>query len=220
VKELAMSVIPLTIEGADRTIVTIQDDFNTESRAALMQGADLGQFAEVGTSNVSYDLRVGLRYRDHRERPVKQLSEKSEIGLRPGAAIIIETAEYLHLPRMMYGSIAPKVSLLQLGLSSTYSKVDPGYHGHLLITLFNLGKATLRLKKGDRFCALTLFEVGTGARLYDKDPKQIDAQPAGQPRRKVREWLEANHIYITIALIIATLYPAIEHLIKFIRSRP
>jgi len=216
---LAVSVIPLIFAGESRTIVTNQDDFDIESRALLMQGADLTQFAEVGTSNISYDLRVGIRYRDHRERPVKQLSEKSEIRMRPGAAIIIETAEYLHLPRMMYGSIAPKVSLLQLGLSSTYSKVDPGYHGHLLITLFNLGKATLTLKKGDRFCALTLFEVGAGARLYDKDPKQIDAQPAGQPRRKVREWLEAHHIFITIALIVATLLLASEHLITFIWSR-
>lgn len=184
-----------------------------------MQGADLVQLTEEGASNVSYDLRVGQRYRDHKERPVKQLSGSSVINLRPGAAIIIETAEYLHLPRMMYGSIAPKVSLLQQGLSTTYSKIDPGYRGHLLITLFNLGKATLPLKQGDRFCALTLFDVGEGARLYNKQPKQIDAQPAAQPRRRLRDRLEANHIYITLVLTVGTLIVIFEPLIARLLSR-
>ncbi len=205
-----MSVIPLTTEGANRSVVTNQDDFNVDHRAVLMQGADLDQLTEVGASNVSYDLRIGQRYRDHKERAVKQLSGSSEVELRPGAAIIIETAESLHLPRMMYGSIAPKVSLLQKGLSTTYSKIDPGYHGHLLITLFNLGKTTVPLKQGDRFCALTLFEVGEGARLYDKESKQIDAEPA---RRGLRDRLEANQIYITLFVAIGTVLALFQPLI-------
>lgn len=208
-----MSVIPLTIEGINRTVVTNQEDFDVEQRAVLLQGADLGQLTEKDVSNISYDLRIGSRYRDHKDRSVKQLTGASGIKLRPGAAIIIETAESLHVPRMMYGSIAPKVSLLQRGLSTTYSKIDPGYHGHLLITLFNLGRTTVRLKRGDHFCALTLFEVGEGARLYNKESKQIDARLAAHPRRTVRDWLEANNIFLTLAVAIGTLILAFEPLI-------
>ena len=218
-EEPPVSVIPLVVSGANRTVVVNQREFDTARRAVLLQGAEIAQFTEAGTSNVSYDLRIGERYRDHKERTVKQLSEPGEITLKPRAAFIIETAEYLQLPVMMYGSIAPKVSLLQRGLSTTYSKVDPGYRGHLLVTLFNLGETTVTLQRGQRFCALTILDVSEGARLYDKEPKQLDTQLAGEPRRKAREWLEEKHIYITIAWMVATVLTALEGLMVFLRSR-
>ena len=111
--------------------------------------------------------------------------ENGVLKLSPGSAFIIQTEEYVHLPRRMYGTIAPKVSLLQQGLSTTFSKVDPGYPGHLLITLFNLGKTSVTLKRSAPFCALTLYEVAPGARLYRKGTQQIAASLAKQPRRSI-----------------------------------
>lgn len=106
-----------------------------------------------------------------------------------------------------------------MGLSSTYSKVDPGYNGHLLITLFNLGKTTVTLHREERFCALTLFDVAPGARLYEKGTKQIAAQSVKQPRRSFREWVDVHHTVVTIVLIFATFFLALEHLITFLLSR-
>ena len=57
-------------------------------------------------------------------------------------------------PRLMFGHIVPKVGRLQEGLSNTSSKIDLGYHGNLLVTMFNLSKNTRSLKSGDRFCTM------------------------------------------------------------------
>jgi len=135
-----MSVIPLTIGGEHPTVVQTQEEFGIEGPAILIRNLDLAQLTQENSSNVSYDLRVGLQCRDHSEQTVKDIPAGGVITLYPGSALIIQTEESIHLPRRLYGTIAPKVSLLQVGLSSTFSKVDPGYNGHLLITLFNLGK--------------------------------------------------------------------------------
>jgi len=116
----------------------------------------------------------------------------------------------------MYGTIAPKVSLLQQGLSTTFSKVDPGYPGNLLITLFNLGKTTVTLKRGEPFCSITLVSVAPGARLYSKGPKQLTAPPTKQPRRSIRQWLTDHHVAIAAIGICVTIIVIIEQLIVFV----
>jgi deoxycytidine triphosphate deaminase len=211
-----MTVIPLKTEGPNRTVVQSQEDFNVEGNAVLIAGLDLAQLNEQGASNTSYDLRVGKQYRDHTEPHPKDIPDTGSITLYPGSAFIIQTEELVHLPRRMYGIIAPKVGLLQDGLSTTFSKIDPGYPGPLLVTLFNLGQTTRTLKRKERFCAFTLFEVAPGARLYEKGAKQITAQLAKQPRRSFREFLEVHHVAVMIALIIVTLLLALEHLLTFI----
>ena len=144
---------------------------------------DVAQLHEERASNVSYDLRIGKKYRDHREAEPREISEHGVITLYPGSALIIQTEEYVHLPRRLFGTIAPKVKLLENGLSTTFSKVDPGYYGHLLITLFNL-ETVRTLRRGDKFCALTLFKVAPGARLYEKGPPTAcrAAGPTKPPR--------------------------------------
>jgi dCTP deaminase len=214
----AVSVIPLTIIGPDRSVVQKQAEFEVDGRRLLLTGLQEEQFSEEGASNVSYDLRVGSQYKDHREQLVKELPPKGVVTLRPGSAIIVQTEEFLHLPRCMYGSIAPKVSLLQQGLSTTYSKVDPGYNGHLLVTLFNLGKTTVDLERGKRFCALSVLEVAPGARLYDKGSKQINAPPAKAPRRGVREFLEQYHLVATVVTAVVAMLLAIAKLISWLES--
>lgn len=197
-----MSVIPLTTDGADRTVVQSQQDFEIEGEAVLIMELDVAQLNEERASNVSYDLRVGKKYRDHRKGEPTEIPQDGVITLYPGSALIIETEEYIHLPRRLFGIIAPKVKLLENGLSTTFSKVDPGYYGHLLITLFNLGQTVRELRRGSKFCALTLFKVGAGARLYEKGPQQL---PARLGRRKFRELIEVHHVTVTIGLIVATL---------------
>ncbi len=184
-----MSVIPLKHEGDNPTVVSTHQDFQklggVEGRTLLIEGLDPAQLnPQREDSNVSYDLRVGPRYKDHRTQVEKEIPKEGEIKLRPGSALIIRTEEYVHLPRSMYGAISPKVTLVQMGLPHTYSKVDPGYHGHLLVTLFNLGETVVKLKRLDRFCALTIFDVAPGAILYTKPGKSIPGELAKPPRLK------------------------------------
>ena len=210
-----MSVVPLFIDGSAPTVVQKQEDFQLEGDAVLIADLDPSQLREGNSSNVSYDLRIGSKYRDHRKQDPNEINEGGVVTLRPGQALIIQTQEYVHFPRRLVGIIAPKVRLLESGLSTTFSKVDPGYRGNLLITLFNLGQTVRKLKRGDAFCALTLLRVDGGARLYDKGPQQITARLAKQPRRTLSEWLLPHHVTATLVLIGATILLALATAVDF-----
>jgi len=221
-----VSVIPLIADGLNPTVVQTQQNFKVDGHAVLIGNLDLAQLDDEANSNVSYDFRVGDKYRSHRERDPKEIPDGGVITLHPGSALIIQTEEYVHLPRHMFGIIAPKVSLLQQGLSTTFSKVDPGYNGHLLITLFNLGQTTRTLRRGQSFCAFSVINVSGGARPYNQEAKQLQARVGQKLPEWIREWLEANHvgvmvvlIVVTFLLIVATLLLTAAHLITLISTR-
>jgi dCTP deaminase len=194
-----MSVFPLISSGHDRNVVdsdqAFQDAGGLEGKTLLIKNLDQDQLSSPAASedsNTSYDLRVGQEYRDHRDIGKSELPKGQELKLLPGAAIVIETEESVQLPRSMFGHIVPKVSLLQKGISNTCSKVDPGYHGHLLVTIFNLGKKEVSFKRGERFCSLYILDVKPGARAYSKDGKRIPGTAKGHRLQKTLDWLEAN----------------------------
>ncbi len=205
-----MAVIPLILDGETRTVVKNKEDFEKlcggrEGHTVLITDLDDTQFADSRDSNVTYDLRVGPKYRDHRGTHVYDLGEKGEILLRPGGAVIIQTEEQLCVPRTMFGQIVPKVTLLQKGISNTSSKVDPGYTGPLLITVFNLGKRSEPLRRKDRLCTLCFFKVGDGARLYNKAPKAIDNPEQQPPRgRRIWDWIRNNQPNLMFIVAVAS----------------
>lgn len=208
-----MGVIPFIIDEPNRTIVERRVDFEAagglEGNVIMIQGLDRAQLLSKDDTNASYDLRVGVEYRDHRDANKKDLAENSIIRLLPGAAVIIQTEEFVHFPKSAFGHIVPKVGLLQKGISNTSSKVDPGYNGPLIITVFNLGKKTVPLKRGDPFCTLYVLQVLEGARPYDKPPKQIRGEPSGRLWQTLRDLLEANSAIVMVFLTIAILMLAI-----------
>jgi len=203
-----MSVIPLAL---GKTVVTTKDGFDqSEGRhgtALLIQNFDESQLIE-GSPNLSYDLRIGAVYKDHRDGGRRDLADNGSITLLPGGAIIIETEEDLHLPQSMFGYIVPRVKWLQEGVSNTLSKVDPGYNGHLLVTLFNLGKKTATIPRRERFCSLVVHWVATepDVYLYDKPAKRIVGPLEGLTwLQSLRNLIEAHPATATIVLALATL---------------
>lgn len=215
-----MGVIPLIVEGPNQTVVEYRKEFETagglEGKVILIQGLDRNQLLSLNDTNVSYDFRVGCEYRDHRDAGKKDLLQDGIIELLPGATVIIETEEFVHFPKSVFGHIVPKVSLLQKGISNTSSKVDPGYNGKLLITVFNLGKQKVQLRRGERFCSLYVLQVLEGARPYDKPPKRIVGEARRQTWQRSRDLLEANSSLVMVALIIVTLILTIVQIIQLI----
>ena len=203
-----MSVIPLAL---GQTVVTTKEEFDTSlgrhGNALLIQNFDEGQLV-AGSPNLSYDLRIGAVYKDHRDGGRRDAADSGSITLLPGGAIIIETEEDLHMPQSMFGYIVPRVKWLQEGVSNTLSKVDPGYNGHLLVTLFNLGKKTATLPRRERFCSLVVHQVGNDpeAYLYDKPAKRIVGPLEGLTWwQTLRNLIEAHPATATIVLALATL---------------
>src|SRR6266481_1175766 len=172
-----MSVIPLLKTGDNPSVVATKDEFTLaggfNGKALLISNIDEKQLLpDDKESHLSYDLRVGQEYKDHRDRQKQGLPEKGKITLLPGVAVILQTEESVCLPRCMFAYIIPRVSILQKGISNIVSKVDPGYDGPLVITVFNLGKRTIELNRRERFCSLVVHQVLDGAGLYDK-PAQL-----------------------------------------------
>ena len=200
-----MPLLPLTIAGEPRTVVLTTEDFDHDGHAILIKAADESQLRPIGNEcNISYDLRVGERYQDHRDRAAHELGEGDHIELLPGNSVIIETLEEVVFPRWLFGQIVPKVSLLQKGIANTPTKIDPGYSGPLLVTAFNHGKRPEQLKRGQRFCAMFVQTVGEGVRPYSKPGKRLRGEQRQRPWQRIRDLLEANIAAVTVALLLVT----------------
>jgi deoxycytidine triphosphate deaminase len=194
-----VSVIPL-IRG--KTVVDSKPAFEQmrgrEGEVILIMDLDKDQLLpdEKLDSNVTYDLRVGRKYRDHRDAGERELLPGQNIELAPSNAVIIETLEEVHLPRSRFGYIVPKVKWLQCGISNTSSKIDPGYPGPLLVTVFNLGKEVVSLTRGERFCTAVFHDVLPGALLYNKAPKRLAADSKSGTLSWLRDVWDRNGVTV------------------------
>lgn len=200
-----MGVIPFVLDGPQRSVVENKDDFDRGGNVVCIESLDKAQLLSSSEANACYDLSVGAEFRDHRDSGKRELLQQSdEITLHPGAAVIIETEEVVHFPKSIFGQIVPKVSLLQQGITNTSSKVDPGYEGHLLITLFNLGKKTIPLHRHQHICSLYLLQVLGDSRPYSKTGKRIHGEASRNSWQQLRDFLERNTAPIMVILLIAT----------------
>lgn len=215
-----MSVVPFILNGSSRTIVENRQEYETagglDGNVIFIQNLDTDQISNTKSSNVSYDLRVGDEYRDHRDSGTTDLLNNQAIRLQPGAAVIIETAELVQFPKSRFGHIVPKVSLLQDGLSNTSSKVDPGYEGKLFITVFNLGKREISLKKGQKFCTLYALDVATKDEVtpYAKGPQRITGNSKKNLLSRILDFIELKQAYFTILLTLATVLLTLVQIIQ------
>lgn len=220
-----MSVIPFVLEGSPKTVVETKQEFQQEGglegEVILIQNLDRSQIINTQSSNASYDLRIGNEYKGHDDANKRDLLDEEEIRLDPNSAVIIETMEVVSFPKSRFGHIVPKVSLLQHGISNTSSKIDPGYNGHLLITVFNLGKKTIRLKKNDPFCTLYVLGIGEGVVAYEKIGKKLPGNSV--PKNTVAEladYVERHPTLFNVVLtIVTTIATAVTILAIFQQSQ-
>ncbi len=200
----AVPIIPFITEGEEPTVVFDPRAFRLKGGAVRIVNADANQLDPTNTDcNASYDLRVGKNFRDHRDLNGSAVGNEG-IKLLPGMAVIVETKEEVHFPNTAFGQIAPKVSLLQKGISNTPSKIDPGYSGRLLITVFNHGRQTYMLKPGERFCSMFVTSVEAGIRPYTKPGQQIQGSAVKGYLRGAMDWIGRHNPELTGVLILIT----------------
>jgi hypothetical protein len=126
-----MSVIPLVV---GQTVATTEADFERfggrQGKTLLIRNFDTEQLSGQ-QPNLSYELRVGPEYKDHRDGSKWPVTQDEPITLLPGAAVIIETEESLHMPKGMFGYIVPKVRWLQLGICvDRFSEIENRVSSH------------------------------------------------------------------------------------------
>lgn len=104
---------------------------------------------------VVVDLRVGDRYRVPGKS--RWFDLKKPYLLRPGRCALIRTEEKVQLPENVFASIFSRGGLSAKGLIVSNTKIDPLFSDYLNIPVFNAGKQTIRLERGDRFCSVAFY---------------------------------------------------------------
>ena len=109
----------------------------------------------------TYELRVGAEYRLlHDPHTPRRLGEGENFELGPGETALLLTEEFLALPRNVMGLIVPRARRIFEGGSLNSTRVDPTWHGNLLVGFANLGKSPTAVYRGDSVCTLYFAETG------------------------------------------------------------
>ncbi len=137
-------------------------------------------------SGVSIDLRLGNRFRvfsSHNTPYIDLSGSRAEVNqavekvmgdevllddedtfvLHPGELALGVTLESITLPDDLVGWLDGRSSLARLGLMVhvTAHRIDPGWHGNIVLEFFNSGKLPLALRPGMSIGAMS-FETLTG----------------------------------------------------------
>ena len=93
--------------------------------------------------------------------------EKDVYILHPGDFVLSQSLEYIRLPNNFVATVDGRSGLGRLGLIvQTAGWVDPGFQGHLVFELCNLGSAPIILRPFIRIARLTLIKTSLTKRPY------------------------------------------------------
>ena len=111
------------------------------------------------------------------------LPEGEAFYLHPGELALAVTLESVTLPDNVVGWLDGRSSLARLGLMVhvTAHRIDPGWHGHIVLEFFNSGKLPLALRPGMVIGALSFEPMsGSADRPYNRrqDAKYKNQQGA------------------------------------------
>ena len=111
------------------------------------------------------------------------LPEGEAFYLQPGELALAVTLESVTLPDNVVGWLDGRSSLARLGLMVhvTAHRIDPGWHGHIVLEFFNSGKLPLALRPGMVIGALSFEPMsGSADRPYNRrqDAKYKNQQGA------------------------------------------
>ncbi len=118
----------------------------------------------------SLDLTIGDIYIPGKAsgRPGAHDKPRTQFSLQQGETAIVRTAESVALPSDIGGIAFPPASLSLTGLLTTNpGHLDPGYEGPLHLTLINMGREAISLKKGGRIVRVLFYRMsGDAAEPY------------------------------------------------------
>jgi len=91
--------------------------------------------------------------------------------IEPGEFAVLVTEEFVYLPNTVMALLSMRNRYKQMGLISVSGfHVDPGFHGKIVLTVYNAGPQEILLKYGERMFMLAFSDVGNNARPYGKGP--------------------------------------------------
>ena len=99
------------------------------------------------------------------------IDEGQAFFLHPGELALAATHESVTIPDDLVGWLDGRSSLARLGLMVhvTAHRIDPGWHGQIVLEIFNSGKLPLALRPGMDICAINFETLSSAAsKPYNK----------------------------------------------------
>ncbi|MGH1432576.1 MAG: dCTP deaminase domain-containing protein [Neptuniibacter sp.] len=107
-------------------------------------------FSEEGLEGASYDMRLGAQY--SRNNSTEILDEGRSVVIAPGEFMLLSSLEKVYLPKTLIGHNGIMSRWAKKGLVSLFSpQIDPGFHGMLIVPVFNAGGSPVSITLGDAF---------------------------------------------------------------------
>jgi dUTP pyrophosphatase len=79
------------------------------------------------------------------------------VVLEPGIAQAVPTGIAIELPPGHEAQVRPRSGMaLKHSLTVNFGTIDPGYRGEIRVVMFNLGRASYTVEKGDRIAQLVV----------------------------------------------------------------
>jgi dCTP deaminase len=108
------------------------------------------------------------------------IKKEGSFFLHPGELALASTYESVTVPDDLVAWLDGRSSLARLGLMVhvTAHRIDPGWHGQIVLEIFNSGKLPLALKPGMDICAINFETLSSPAiKPYNK---RVDAKYQNQ----------------------------------------
>jgi deoxycytidine triphosphate deaminase len=128
---------------------------------------------EPGDGDASLDLTVGEAW-FHGGDNVEYRIQDDGLSLKPGDSCVVETNERIGVPANAFGLVTGKGKYIFQGVLVSPGKMDPGFFQRLRIGLYNGGRKTAQLKKGEPFCTVCFLELDPS---FDRVRRKGDLRP-------------------------------------------
>lgn len=123
----------------------------------------------VSLGSCSLDLRLG-----------EVQDRKGDCLLKPGKFCLATTLEFVEIPDNLCGLLHGRSSIGRKGIMvhSTAALIDAGFQGKIVLELFNAGGEPVKLKIGERICAISFEKLSSPAQVpyYKKKTARYSGQ--------------------------------------------
>lgn len=127
----------------------------------------ISHFTDRNVQPASYDLSMGnaIVSVDGKRDPTD--IREDPINLKPNSTAVIQTLEKLNFPIFFLGRLGNMTKLASRGILVIHGhQVDPGFRGHIYVTLKNLGNNTFSIVYGKPFLSLEVVYLS----VHPKEP--------------------------------------------------
>ncbi|MDD5727763.1 MAG: dUTP diphosphatase [Victivallales bacterium] len=98
----------------------------------------------------------------HHDDAAFDLRSRVDIDLTPGRSLLVPTGLFIELPCGFEAQIRPRSGLAlkhDLTLTNSPGTIDAGYRGEVGIIMYNHGKETFAVKRGERIAQMVICEL-------------------------------------------------------------